>query len=215
MFTLPALPYAEDALAPRMSRETLNTHHKKHHAAYVKKANDALAKQGWTEAKLEDVIARARAEGDKFLFNQSAQIWNHTFFWNAMTPDPAGPAGDLKAALDKAFGDHAGFRKQFVEKGEKHFASGWVWLVSDAQGALSLVDTHDADTLADGKATPLLVADVWEHAYYIDHKNERGKFLEAFVDTLANWTFAAKQYDAARGKGARWEHPKGEAKAAA
>jgi Fe-Mn family superoxide dismutase len=212
MFVLPALPYAEDALSPHMSPVTVNTHHKKHHAGYVTKANDALAKKGWTETRLEDAIARARSEGDKFLFNQTAQIWNHTFFWNSMTPTYAAPSGDLAEALKQAFGDQEALQKQFIEKGEKHFASGWVWLVSDASGKVSLTDTHDADTLADQGQTPLLVCDVWEHAYYLDHKNMRGAFLEVFVSKLANWSFAAKQYDAARGKGAKWEHPRAEAK---
>ncbi len=215
MFALPPLPYAEDALSPHMSPVTLNTHHKKHHAGYVKKANDALAKKGWKETKLEDVIAKARAEADKFLFNQTAQIWNHTFFWNSMTPTPAPLSGELLSALDKTFGGHAEFKRQFIEKGEKHFGSGWVWLAADDQGALSLLDTHDADTLADGKLTPLLTGDVWEHAYYLDHKNERGAFLEVFVDKLVNWEFAAKQLAAAHGNGDKWEHPRASESAAA
>jgi superoxide dismutase, Fe-Mn family len=209
MFALPPLPYAEDALSPHMSPTTLHTHHKKHHAGYVKKANDALAKKGWKETKLEDVIRRAMAEGDKFLFNQSAQIFNHTFFWNAMTPSHAAASGDLLGAIEKTFGGFDEFKKQFIEKGEKHFGSGYVWLLADAAGQISLADFHDAETpVVDKKVTPLLACDLWEHAYYLDHKNERGAFLEVFLDKLANWDFAAKQLAAAQGKGAKWEHPR-------
>lgn len=215
MLTLPALPYAEDALSPHMSPATLHTHHKKHHAGYVMKANEALTKKGWREARLEDVIARARSEGDKFLFNQSAQVWNHTFFWNAMTPDHTPPSGDLLAAIEQTFGGYDEFKEQFIDKGEKHFGSGYIWLLADAQQKISLADYHDAETPADGKLTPLLTCDVWEHAYYLDHKNERAAFLEVYVDKLANWAFAATQFDAARGEGAKWEHPKAEERASA
>jgi Fe-Mn family superoxide dismutase len=209
-FVLPALPYAEDALAPTMSQDTVNTHHKKHHNTYVVNANGALEKNGWKETRLEDIIAKSRAQGEKFLFNQTAQIWNHTVFWNSLTPSFALPSGDLAAAIDKSFGSYDEFKKQFAAKGVGHFASGWAWLVSDASGALSIIDTHDADTPADGQSTVLLTCDVWEHAYYIDHKNLRAAFLAAFLDKMANWAFAAKQYDAARGKGAKWEHPRAE-----
>ena len=208
MFSLPELPYAATALAPHMSAETLNFHHGKHHAGYVKNLNGALEQKGWKIDRLEDVIAKAKAEGDKFIFNQSAQIWNHTFFWNSMTANYAAPPAALADALNASFGGFDAFKKQFTEKGAKHFASGWVWLIAKGE-KLEVVDTHDAETVVnDPGVTPLLTCDVWEHAYYIDRRNDRAAFLDAFFNNLANWDFAARQYNAARGKGAAWQHPK-------
>lgn len=207
MFSLPELPFSTDALEPLMSQTTLETHHGKHHNAYIKKTNELLAKRADAPEMLEDVVRLAAREKDQKLFNQAAQAWNHGFFWQSLTPTPAaGPQGDLKAAIDKAFGE--GFKDQFTEKGAGHFASGWVWLVSDAKGEVSLVDTHDADTVItrDG-VTPLIVADVWEHAYYLDHKNDRGAFLKAFVDKLVNWRFAEQQYAAAKAGEPGWRFP--------
>lgn len=209
MFKLPDLPFADNALEPAMSATTLQTHHGKHHAAYIKKMNDALAERADAPKTVEDVVALAVREKDKKLFNNAAQTWNHAFFWQSLTAqDQGGPNGALKAAIESAFKDVANFRAEAKAKGEGHFASGWLWLVSDKSGAVQLVDLHDADTpITDDKFTPLLVCDLWEHAYYLDYKNERGRFLEAFLSKLANWRFAEQQYEAARGNGSPWRYP--------
>ncbi|MBP6689524.1 MAG: superoxide dismutase [Hyphomonadaceae bacterium] len=209
MFKLIDLPFDANALEPHMSRDTLNTHHGKHHAAYINKMNAFLAERESPPTSLEEVVRLAKRENDKKLFNNAAQAWNHGFFWMSLTPRAHGePQGELRAAIDKAFGDVGNFRKEAKAKGEGHFASGWVWLVADASGAVQLIDTHDADTvITDDKVTPLSVCDVWEHAYYLDYKNERGRFLEAYLNTLINWRFAEAQYAAAR-KGERgWTYP--------
>jgi Fe-Mn family superoxide dismutase len=209
MFELPALPYAQDALAPHMSAETFQFHHGKHHAAYVKNLNDALAKNGWSETSIEAIVKKSKAEGDKFIFNQSAQIWNHTFFWNSMTPKKGAIGGDLGKAINDSFGGVDQFKAAFTEKAMKHFGSGWAWLVADNAGKLTVTDSHDADTpIAHDAGTPLLTCDVWEHAYYIDRRNDRGAYVKTFLENLANWEFAAAQLAAARGDGKGFEHPK-------
>lgn len=210
MFKLPDLPFAADALAPAMSADTLNIHHGKHHAGYIKKLNAALAERADAPSALEEVVRLAAREKDKKLFNNAAQAWNHSFFWESLTPQKQdGPTGDLKAALESTFGSLDAFREEAKARGEAHFASGWLWLVADETGAVQLTDLHDADTpIVDPKVTPLLVCDIWEHAYYLDYKNERGKFLDAFLNTLANWRFAEAQYAAARKSGAgAWIFP--------
>jgi Fe-Mn family superoxide dismutase len=209
MFKLPPLPFDAAALEPAMSAATLNTHHGKHHAGYIKKTNAALAERADAPKALEEVVRLAVREHDKSLFNNAAQAWNHGFFWQCLTPEAQGdPAGGLKAALEKAFGSLDAFREDAKSRGENHFASGWLWLVADATGAVQLTDLHDADTpVVDAKVTPLLVCDLWEHAYYLDYKNERGKFLGAFFDRLANWRFAEAQYHAARAGARGWTFP--------
>lgn len=209
MFKLPHLPYDAAALEPHMSASTLNTHHGKHHAAYIKNMNAALAERADAPDTVEGVVQLAVRENNKKLFNNAAQTWNHGFFWESLTPTPQGdPQGDLKLAIEKAFGSMADFREQFKTQGAGHFASGWVWLVSDKSGAVKLVDLHDADTpIIEIGATPLLVCDVWEHAYYIDYKNERPRFLAAFIEQLANWRFAEAQYEAARKGEGGWTFP--------
>jgi Fe-Mn family superoxide dismutase len=208
MFKLPPLPYPENALEPSISATTMATHYGKHHAGYIKKLNAALAEKPDAPAKLEDLVRLAAKEKGP-LFNNAAQAWNHAFFWNCLSPQPQQPAGDLKAAIGRDFSAFQSFHDEFVDAGEKQFGSGWAWLVADAKGALSIKATHDAEApIIDPALTPLLVCDVWEHAYYLDYKNERGAFLKAFVEKLANWDFAAQQYQAARngGKGA-WSFP--------
>lgn len=209
MFSLPKLPFPENALEPFMSRDTLMTHHGKHHAAYIKKTNAALAEMKDAPTTLEAVVRAAARDKNKSLFNNSAQAWNHAFFWNCLTPSPQpGPTGALKAAIEKAFGDLAGFRDRYLDAAEKHFASGWAWLVADAEGAVSIRDLHDADTpIVDASATPLLTLDLWEHAYYLDYKNDRPAYLEACYDKLVNWRFAEAQYTAARAGGEAWRFP--------
>jgi Fe-Mn family superoxide dismutase len=206
MFQLPDLPYGYDALQPTMSSETLRLHHDKHHARYFAVTNDLLKDKGDAGA-LEEVIVNAAADGEKKLFNNAAQAWNHTFFWNCMTPTPGAPSDPLTAAIAAGFGDLAGLKAKFVEEGFGHFGSGWVWLAADKSGALQVVQTHDGDNLLTKDLVPLLVCDLWEHAYYVDYKNDRKSFLEAWFDALPNWALAATQLAAATGQGAVWKHP--------
>ncbi|HEY3800311.1 MAG TPA: superoxide dismutase [Caulobacteraceae bacterium] len=207
MFVLPDLPYAYDALKPVISDRTLRFHHDKHHAAYVKTTNELLEGKPVPDS-LESVIQQARASQTKKLFNNAAQAWNHGFFWVAMTDKRETPNGALADAIAKAFGDLKGLREKFVTEGAGHFGSGWVWLIAERGGALAVKSTHDADDFvsADG-ATPLIVCDLWEHAYYLDHQNDRKGFLEAWFDALPDWTFAGRQLAAARGDGEAWRYP--------
>jgi Fe-Mn family superoxide dismutase len=207
MFDLPDLPYDADALAPVISQTTLRTHHDKHHAAYVKTVNEILAQTGAPPSPLEAVIALARTEGRTKLFNNAAQAWNHSFFWRSMSPRRQAPAGAFAQALAAEFGDLDGLKAAFVKEGAGHFASGWVWLAAE-DGRLRVISTHDAETLADTEApTPLLVCDLWEHAYYLDHRQDRAGFLQAWFDALPDWAFAQAQLLAAQGKGVPWRHP--------
>lgn len=208
-FKLPDLPYDAGALEPHISRTTMETHHGKHHAAYIKNMNAILAERADAPKALEDVVHLAVREGNKKLFNNAAQAWNHGFFWQSLTPEAqGGPTGDLKSAIEKSFGSISSFNDEAKAKGVGHFASGWLWLVSDNNGAVSLTDLHDADTpITDASLTPLLVCDLWEHAYYLDYKNERPRFVDAFLSTLANWRFAESQYAAARSGKGGWVFP--------
>jgi Fe-Mn family superoxide dismutase len=206
MFTLPDLPYGYEALQPTLSSETLHLHHDKHHARYFAVMNDILKDRG-DVGSLEDVVVKAAKDGEKKLFNNAAQAWNHTFFWNSMTAGGPAPDGDLAQAIEASFGGQEGLKTRFGEEGAAHFGSGWVWLAADASGALSIVQTHDGENLLTMDLTPLLVCDLWEHAYYVDYRNDRAAFLKAWFDTLANWPFAAAQLAAAKGQGAVWTHP--------
>jgi Fe-Mn family superoxide dismutase len=190
-FELPPLPYEKNALEPHISAETLEYHHGKHHKTYVDKLNGLVEGTDKENQSLEEIIKNA--EGG--LFNQAAQVWNHTFYWNSMSPDGGGePTGELAEAINKAFGSFDKFKEEFNAKGAGNFGSGWTWLVKNGDGSVEIVNTDDADTpIAGDKQTPLLTCDVWEHAYYIDYRNARPKYLEAFWK-LANWDFAAKNY---------------------
>lgn len=202
MYKLPELPYAYEALEPIVSANTLHFHHDKHHAAYVTALNGLL--DGNDQGTLEAVI---RAAGPGKVFNNAAQAWNHAFFWDAMSQEKTAPGADLHAAINEAFGDLAGLKTAFVTEGVGHFASGWVWLVVEG-GVLKVISTHDAaTTVTQEGVTPLLVCDVWEHAYYLDHQNNRKGFLEAWFDSLANWSLADRQFAAAKGKGEAWAYP--------
>ncbi len=207
MFFLPNLNYASDALEPVISSRTLHLHHDKHHAAYVKALNEQLepVKSDWTlEAVIRDA---AKAENHK-LFNSAAQMWNHSFCWLAMSPIREQPAGALATAIDNTFGGLAYLKKVFVDNGTDHFGSGWLWLVADRAGKLAVRSTHDADdTLTQTDLTPLLVCDLWEHAYYLDYQNDRKAFLEAWFDAMPDWQFAAQQFAAAQKRGVPWHHP--------
>lgn len=208
MFELPDLPYDHAALEPVISRSTMHLHHEKHHQAYIDTLNKLLDEQGLAPASLEEVVRKAAGDPKaRKLFNNAAQAWNHTFFWRAMTPRKEAPEGDLAEAITKTFGDLAALKQAFVEEGVGHFASGWVWLAAEGE-TLKVLSTHDAeDLLIHQGLTPLLVCDLWEHAYYLDHKNDRKGFLGAWFDTLPNWAFAKSQYAAARGQGEVWTHP--------
>jgi Fe-Mn family superoxide dismutase len=211
MFVLPDLPYAYDALSPYISERTLKFHHDKHHAAYVKTTGELVQKAGLKPESLEALIRQASQKGDKKLFNNAAQAWNHGFFWVAMTPRHEAPTGDLHDAIRAAYGDLAALKQRFVEEGAGHFGSGWVWLVADKIGSLDVRSTHDADdTLTKEGVTPLLVCDLWEHAYYLDYQNDRKGFLDAWFDHLPNWSLAASQFAAAKGAGAPWRYPASE-----
>jgi Fe-Mn family superoxide dismutase len=207
MFILPRLPYDYAALEPTLSADTLHTHHDKHHKIYVDKTNELARKAGLDSRSLEDVVREAHRRGDAKLFNNAAQAWNHAFFWECMTPEKAAPSEALLSAFRPAFGDLAKLKQTFVTEGADHFASGWVWIVTGSQG-LQVVSTHDAeDILIREGLFPLLVCDLWEHAYYLDYKNERKAFLEHWFDQVANWAFAERQLAAADGKGEGFRYP--------
>jgi len=184
---LPPLPYDRTALEPHMSAETLDYHHGKHHKAYVDNLNKMIEGTELADAALVDIIRKAQGP----MFNNAAQVWNHTFFWNCMKPAGGGePGGALADAINKSFGSFAAFKEQFTDTAIKTFGSGWAWLVQRADGSLALVSTSNANTPITGDDTPLLTCDVWEHAYYIDYRNARPKFLEAFWNVV-NWDFVA------------------------
>ena len=207
MFTLPALPYDYDSLSPVISEETMHFHHDKHHATYVKTLNTLLEESGAAFDTLEAVVAASATQTPKKLFNNAAQAWNHAFFWEAMAPDTQAPTGELEGAIHQAFESHDKLKEAFVAAGVGQFGSGWVWLASDGAGALKVVATHDADnTLIGQPATPLIVCDLWEHAYYLDYQNDRKAYLEAWFDKLPNWAFAGRQLAAAKGAGKAWAY---------
>lgn len=194
MFTLPDLPYGYDALQPSMSSETLHLHHDKHHARYFTVTNEILAGKA-DVGSLEDVIVRAAKDGEKKLYNNAAQAWNHTFFWNSMTPGGSKPSGALAEAIDKKYGSYDKFKEEFTKVAIGTFGSGWAWLVRKADGSLDIVSTSNAATPLTTDSKPLLTLDVWEHAYYIDYRNARPKFVEAFWN-IVNWAFAEKNFGA-------------------
>jgi Fe-Mn family superoxide dismutase len=189
-FTLPELPFAKDALGPHISAETLDFHHGKHHNAYVQNLNKLTEGTAWAEKSLEEIIKGVELGG---IFNNAAQVFNHTFYWSCLSPSGGGePTGALADAIKASFGGFAQFKDQFTKAAATHFGSGWAWLVRDNAGKLSIESTANAGCpLRDGK-TPLLTCDVWEHAYYIDYRNARPKYIEAFWN-LVNWDFVAKQ----------------------
>lgn len=187
-FELPALPYALDALAPHISKETLEFHYGKHHQAYVTKTNELVAGTDDENKSLEDLIISS--EGP--LFNNAAQIWNHTFYWESMSPNGGGaPEGEVLEAINSAFGSYDDFKAKFAEAGTTQFGSGWAWLVQGDKG-LEIVKTSNADNLLKAGDKALLTMDVWEHAYYIDFRNARPNYISTFIDSLINWEFVAK-----------------------
>lgn len=198
MFTLPPLPYETDALEPHMSAETLSLHHGKHHKAYVDKLNDLIADtahEGMTLEELIDATHAARSDEDRQIFNNAAQCWNHTFFWSSLTPEGRrAPGRGLSDAIDQAFGGFDEFAAEFKDKAVSHFGSGWAWLAMGASG-LEITTTHDADPPHIHGKIALLACDLWEHAYYVDYRNERPAFVSAFLGHLANWDFATENFN--------------------
>ena len=196
-FVLPPLPYSEDALAPHMSAETLQYHHGKHHKAYVNKTNELIENEhGLNGASILQVVREAKRNGDNKLFNNSAQLWNHSFFWQCLAPAQGQkPSGKLAHLIDDAFGNADALLAKLKEEAVNHFASGWAWLVLD-RGALRITSLHDADTpIVHEGMVPLFTLDVWEHAYYIDYRNERPKFADAVLSNIVNWDFVAENLD--------------------
>jgi len=188
-FTLPELPYSKDALAPHISAETLDFHHGKHHATYVKNLNDLVAKDPALAGKsLEDII-RSSSGG---VFNNAAQIYNHTFYWHSLSPKGGGePTGAVAEAIKQSFGSFGDFKEKFSAAAAGQFGSGWAWLVKEGPGRLAIVAAGNAGCPLTESKPPILTCDVWEHAYYIDYRNARAKYVEAWFN-LVNWEFAAK-----------------------
>ncbi|PMS32712.1 Fe-Mn family superoxide dismutase [Trinickia symbiotica] len=189
--SLPPLPFAKNALAPHMSEETLDFHYGKHHQAYVTNLNNLIKGTEFENLGLEEIIKKSSGG----VFNNSAQVWNHTFFWNCLKPQGGGtPTGALAEAINKKWGSFDAFKEAFSKAAAGNFGSGWTWLVKKADGSLDIVSTSNAATPLTTDAKPLLTIDVWEHAYYIDFRNARPKFIETFLNHLANWDFAAKNF---------------------
>ncbi|MBC8954637.1 superoxide dismutase [Fe] [Xenorhabdus sp. PB62.4] len=184
-FELPALPYAKDALEPHISAETLEYHYGKHHNAYVVNLNNLIKETEFAGKSLEEIIKTS--EGG--IFNNAAQVWNHTFYWHSLSPNGGGePTGKVADAINSAFGSFAEFKQQFTDAALKNFGSGWTWLVKKTDGSLAIVNTSNAATPLTGEDKPVLTVDVWEHAYYIDYRNARPQYLEHFW-ALVNWKF--------------------------
>ena len=189
---LPALPYAQDALVPHISKETIEYHYGKHHNTYVTNLNNLIKDTEYANLSLEEIIKKAPAGG---IYNNAAQVWNHTFYWNGIKPNGGGaPNGALADAISKKWGSFDDFKKAFQASAAANFGSGWTWLVKKADGSVDIVNTGAAGNPLTTGDTPLLNVDVWEHAYYIDYRNQRPKYLETFVNSLINWGFAEKNF---------------------
>jgi Fe-Mn family superoxide dismutase len=190
-FTLPELPYAKDALAPHISAETIEFHYGKHHQTYVDKLNGLVDGTELASQSLEDIVKSS--EGG--VFNNAAQVWNHTFYWNCLSPNGGGsPTGPVADAINAAFGSFDAFKEQFTNSAINNFGSGWTWLVKKADGSVAIVNTSNAATpLTDASVTPILTVDVWEHAYYVDYRNARPKYMDAFW-ALVNWDFVNQNF---------------------
>jgi superoxide dismutase, Fe-Mn family len=192
-FELPKLPYSLDALAPHISKETLEYHYGKHHKTYVEKLNGLAEGTPYAKMSLEDAIVDAREKNKAPVFNNAAQVWNHTFYWNCLSPRRAQPGKGLSAAIDKSFGSMDAFKEKFTTSAVGLFGSGWAWLVKEKSGNLSIFQTSNAENPLGTANKAILTCDVWEHAYYIDYRNARPKYLETFWN-LINWEFAEKNF---------------------
>ncbi len=199
-FTLPALPYAKDALSPHISPDTLEFHHGKHHQAYVTKLNELIAGTELENKTLEEIILATAGKADKApIFNNAAQVWNHTFYWHSMKPAGGGaPTGAIAQRITKDFGSVEAFTEAFKNAGATQFGSGWAWLVVDANGKLEVVKTPNAEVPFTSGKTPLLTMDVWEHAYYLDYQNRRPDYMQTFLASLVNWEFANTNLETAQ-----------------
>ncbi|MCB9916332.1 MAG: superoxide dismutase [Fe] [Planctomycetes bacterium] len=187
-FELPALPYSKDALSPHISAETLDYHYGKHHNAYVTNLNNLTQGTDWATKSLEEIVKAS----DGGIFNNAAQVWNHTFYWNSLSPSGGGaPSGAIADAITAQWGSFDAFKDEFTKKATTLFGSGWCWLVKNAAGALEIVQTSNAGCPLTAGQKPILTCDVWEHAYYVDYRNARPKYVEAFW-SLVNWAFANK-----------------------
>lgn len=194
-FALPDLPYSPDAFGSIISAETFAFHHGKHHKAYVDKTNALLEqKPDLVGASLVSVIERAKSDNDVGLFNNAAQVWNHSFFWQCLSPEPQQPEGRLLAMIEQEFGSADALLAELKKEAVGHFASGWAWLILSG-GRLAITSLHDADTPVARDMVPLLTIDVWEHAYYIDYRNARPDYLDALLSTAINWDFVARNLD--------------------
>lgn len=188
-FELPALPYARDALAPHISAETIDFHYGKHHQTYVTNLNNLVPGTEFEDMGLEEIVKKSSGG----IFNNAAQVWNHTFYWNSLSPNGGGePSGRLADAINKSFGSFAAFKEEFTKVALGTFGSGWAWLVERPDGSLGIVSSSNAATPLTGPDRPLLTCDVWEHAYYVDYRNARAKYVESFWN-LVNWEFATSQ----------------------
>ena len=194
-FTLPPLPFSKDALEPHISAKTFDFHHGKHHQAYVTKLNELVAGTEFEKASLEEIITKTAGDNAKApLFNNAAQHWNHSFFWQCLTPNGGKPTGELASKIESDLGGYEKFTADFKAAAIAQFGSGWAWLVADTSGKLKITKTSNADLpLAHGEKA-LLTVDVWEHAYYLDYQNRRPDFVQTFLDKLTNWDFAAANY---------------------
>lgn len=190
-FTLPELPYEKDALEPQISKETIEYHYGKHHNTYVVKLNGLIEGTELANKSLEEIVKTSTGG----IFNNAAQVWNHTFYWNCLAPNAGGqPTGAIADAINASFGSFEAFKTKFTESAVNNFGSGWTWLVKNTDGTLAIVNTSNAATpLTDSTVTPLLTADVWEHAYYIDYRNARPDYLAKFWE-LVNWNFVSQNY---------------------
>ncbi len=189
--TLPPLPYAMDALAPHLSKETFEYHYGKHHQAYVTNLNNLIPGTEFENASLEDIVKKSSGG----VYNNAAQIWNHTFFWSCMKPNGGGaPGGKLADAINAKWGSFDAFKEAFTKSAVGNFGSGWTWLVKKADGSVDIVNMGPAGTPLTTADKPLFTVDVWEHAYYIDYRNARPKFVEVFLNSLANWSFAEANF---------------------
>ncbi len=190
---LPDLPYSRDALAPHISEETLNFHYGKHHQAYVTNLNKMIDGTDFADSSLVEIVKNTAGKKERQgMFNNAAQVWNHTFYWHSMSPNGGGkPSGKIGAAIDKSFGSYDAFVEAFKAKGGGQFGSGWAWLVQKPDGSLDVTNTPNAETpLTDESVTPLMTMDVWEHAYYLDYQNSRPNYMNSFLADLVNWEFA-------------------------
>lgn len=206
-FALPDLPYGYDALQPTISAEIMRLHHDKHHQAYVTFVNKWLSDNAASATDLESLVRSSNGDAAQAkLFNNAGQAWNHGFFWNAMRPGGSKPQGAITAAIDN-FGGMDALKAKFVEGGVGQFGSGWVWIQATPAGELQILQTGNGDTALLREGAPVTGCDVWEHAYYLDYKNDRKAYLEAWFDGVLNWELAAKQFDAAKGAGEAYVYP--------